>query len=77
VAEELVDGNVHVDVQKVDATQSEAQETPATHDINGVIEVEGDNAEEGLHHNSLDQQRWSAPPLELEAEGGPANDTAS
>lgn len=31
-----------------------------------MTEVEGDNAEEGLTKNALDEPRWSAPPLELE-----------
>lgn len=45
-----------------ETTQLEAQnltETP-----NDVAEVEGDNAQEGLAKNSLDESRWSAPPLE-------------
>ncbi|KAI0122715.1 guanine-1-methyltransferase-domain-containing protein [Daldinia grandis] len=32
------------------------------------VQVEGDNAEDGLEKNSLSQQRWSAPPIEQEAE---------
>ncbi|KAI1475942.1 guanine-1-methyltransferase-domain-containing protein [Daldinia eschscholtzii] len=31
------------------------------------VQVEGDNAEDGLEKNALSQQRWSAPPIEEEA----------
>ncbi|KAI8626177.1 hypothetical protein F5Y19DRAFT_229317 [Xylariaceae sp. FL1651] len=66
------------DKTSVDVTQPENQANSGDQDANGIVEVEGDNAEEGLHTNSLDQQRWSAPPLELEVvEGGPANSTVS
>ncbi len=54
------------DAQQVDMAQSEAQETSTTHNAKDIAEVEGDNAEDGLTKNSLDEPRWSAPPLELE-----------
>ncbi|XXH01397.1 hypothetical protein Hte_007757 [Hypoxylon texense] len=49
---------------------------PVAQEQQGVAEVEGDNSEEGLQKNSLDQQRWSAPPVEQEAEA-PTSGTAS
>ncbi|KAI5920563.1 tRNA-methyltransferase-domain-containing protein [Camillea tinctor] len=41
------------------------------------VEVEGDNSEEGLQKNALDQQRWSAPPVEAEKVETPCNDGIS
>lgn len=38
-----------------------------------VVEVEGDNSEDGLQKNSLNQQRWSAPPVETEEVAAPSN----
>ncbi|KAI0487144.1 hypothetical protein F4859DRAFT_327867 [Xylaria cf. heliscus] len=67
-------------VQQVVTTPLGAQETPTTQYGNNATEVEGDNAEEGLTTNALDEQRWSAPPLELEpvkdVNEKPTNDTA-
>ncbi|KAI8947569.1 tRNA-methyltransferase-domain-containing protein [Xylaria longipes] len=60
------DVTVEDDVQQVDMTPSGAQEIPMTQNANDVTEVEGDNAEEGLAKNALDEPRWSAPPLKLE-----------
>ncbi|KAI0594209.1 tRNA-methyltransferase-domain-containing protein [Biscogniauxia sp. FL1348] len=40
-------------------------------------EVEGDNSEEGLQKNALDQPRWSAPPAEAEKVETPCNDAVS
>ncbi|KAI0554856.1 tRNA-methyltransferase-domain-containing protein [Xylaria curta] len=54
------------DVQEADKPLSAAQDVPMTENVNNVTEVEGDNAEEGLTRNALDESRWSAPPLELE-----------
>lgn len=33
---------------------------------NAAVEVEDDHAEDGLEKNALDQQRWSAPPVDAE-----------
>ncbi|KAI0194293.1 guanine-1-methyltransferase-domain-containing protein [Xylaria flabelliformis] len=60
------DTTVEDDVQEVDKPLSAAQDVPMTENVNNVTEVEGDNAEEGLTRNALDEPRWSAPPLELE-----------
>ncbi|KAI0458249.1 tRNA-methyltransferase-domain-containing protein [Xylaria acuta] len=60
------DITVEDDVQQVDTTPSGAQEITMTQNANNVSEVEGDNAEEGLTKNALNEPRWSAPPLELE-----------
>ncbi|KAI1280179.1 tRNA-methyltransferase-domain-containing protein [Xylaria sp. FL0933] len=54
------------DIQQVEVAQAETQETPLTKNGTDVVEVEGDNAEEGLKRNALSEPRWSAPPLELE-----------
>ncbi|KAI0875569.1 tRNA-methyltransferase-domain-containing protein [Hypoxylon argillaceum] len=63
------DTTVDSDIQEVDATQLEAQEPRITQNADNLVEVEGDNAEEGLTKNSLDESRWSAPPPELGAAG--------
>ncbi|TGJ79544.1 hypothetical protein E0Z10_g9228 [Xylaria hypoxylon] len=66
------------DIRQVDMIEPEARETPTTQ--RDIIEVEGDNAKEGLIKNSLDEPRWSAPPLELQAANEekekPTNDIA-
>ncbi|KAI1130654.1 tRNA-methyltransferase-domain-containing protein [Nemania abortiva] len=68
-------------VQQVDTTQPEAQEDTTMQDTDNLVEVEGDNAEEGLTKNSLDEPRWSAPPLEVEIakeqEEAPTNGVAA
>ncbi|KAI0423664.1 tRNA-methyltransferase-domain-containing protein [Xylaria sp. FL1042] len=64
--EEREDVQTGDDVQQINATQSETHEISTTLNSNGVAEVEGDNAEEGLTRNALSEPRWSAPPLELE-----------
>ncbi|KAJ8108890.1 hypothetical protein ONZ43_g6289 [Nemania bipapillata] len=63
------DATSNGDAQQIDATQSEGQEasTRQTVDSSVEVEVEGDNAEQGLAKNSLDESRWSAPPPEVEA----------
>lgn len=66
VVEENEDNNVGDEAQQADVTRPDAQETSPMQNGDGVIEVEGDNAEDGLAKNSLDEPRWSAPPLELE-----------
>ncbi|KAI1734627.1 hypothetical protein F4680DRAFT_437740 [Xylaria scruposa] len=60
------DTTVEDDVQEVDKPLSAAQDVPMTGNVNNATEMEGDNAEEGLTRNALDEPRWSAPPLELE-----------
>lgn len=65
--EKTGDVTIESDAQPVDTTQSEARETLAIPNPNNLGEVEGDNAEEGLTRNSLDEQRWSAPPVDAEA----------
>lgn len=67
VVEQGGDATVEGEVQRAETTQLEAQETSATQKPSDLEEVEGDNAEEGLTRNSLDEQRWSAPPIEQEA----------
>ncbi|RWA03535.1 hypothetical protein EKO27_g11569 [Xylaria grammica] len=70
------------DVQQAGTIQIEPRETPAAQNTKDLYrpEVEGDNAEEGLIRNSLDEPRWSAPPPELETANGerekPASDIA-
>ncbi|KAI3317315.1 hypothetical protein HD806DRAFT_373484 [Xylariaceae sp. AK1471] len=70
-----------VDVEIVDTTQSGAQENSTKQSVDDLAEVEGDNAEEGLQNNTLAEQRWSAPPPELETameeKGEPTNGNAS
>ncbi|KAI4862317.1 guanine-1-methyltransferase-domain-containing protein [Hypoxylon rubiginosum] len=50
---------------------------PVVQEQQGVAEIEGDNSEEGLQKNSLDQQRWSAPPIEQEQAEAPISRTTS
>ncbi|KAI0381359.1 guanine-1-methyltransferase-domain-containing protein [Hypomontagnella monticulosa] len=70
-------GKLRRDDNTPDADQEELEDTqddsPKTEDAAGETTqttqppspaVEGDNSEEGLQKNSLDQQRWSAPPVE-------------
>ncbi|GAW22527.1 hypothetical protein ANO14919_120660 [Xylariales sp. No.14919] len=70
------------DVQQTGTIQIEPRETPVAQNTKDLYrpEVEGDNAEEGLIRNSLDEPRWSAPPPELETANGergkPASDIA-
>ncbi|KAI0856715.1 tRNA-methyltransferase-domain-containing protein [Xylaria cubensis] len=59
-------GDTTVEDEEVDKPLSAAQDVPMTENVNNVTEVEGDNAEEGLTRNALDEPRWSAPPLEIE-----------
>ncbi|KAK5630211.1 hypothetical protein RRF57_005926 [Xylaria bambusicola] len=54
------------EAQRVDTAQPDVPEASTTQNSNDVMEVEGNNAEEGLAKNALDEPRWSAPPLELE-----------
>ncbi|KAI1421587.1 tRNA-methyltransferase-domain-containing protein [Xylaria sp. FL1777] len=54
------------DVQQIDKTQPEVQEISTTENAKDIVDVEGDNAKEGLTKNALSEPRWSAPPLELE-----------
>ncbi|KAI0102550.1 tRNA-methyltransferase-domain-containing protein [Nemania sp. FL0031] len=81
VAKGPEDAQVKDDVQHVDTPQLEVQENTTTQNGNDLVEVEGDNAGEGLTKNSLDESRWSAPPLELEAtkeeKETPANGTTA
>ncbi|KAI1762299.1 guanine-1-methyltransferase-domain-containing protein [Hypoxylon sp. FL1150] len=49
------------DIEMTEPTVIQSKESAAP-EQQGVPEVEGDNSEEGLQKNSLDQQRWSAPP---------------
>ncbi|KAI1184749.1 tRNA-methyltransferase-domain-containing protein [Nemania serpens] len=65
--EQAGDVTVKSEVQPVDTTQAEAQESPTLQEASNLVEVEGDNSKEGLTRNSLDEQRWSAPPIEHEA----------
>ncbi|KAJ2968767.1 hypothetical protein NUW58_g10148 [Xylaria curta] len=60
------DATAKDDARQVDEMQVEAEEAPTTQNTNDPTEVEGDNADDGLRKNSLDEPRWSAPPLELE-----------
>ncbi|KAF2968886.1 hypothetical protein GQX73_g4712 [Xylaria multiplex] len=77
---ETVDAGVEDNVHQVEMVQSEARESPTAQSANETLEVEGDNAEEGLTKHSLNEPRWSAPPPEVEAVNGenekPTNDTA-
>ncbi|KAI0475447.1 tRNA-methyltransferase-domain-containing protein [Xylariaceae sp. FL0804] len=47
------------------ANAADATKPESEHDEDAV-EVEGENSEAGLQNNALNQQRWSAPPPELE-----------
>ncbi|KAI0536241.1 tRNA-methyltransferase-domain-containing protein [Xylaria digitata] len=75
---EAVDAGAEDNVQQVDMIKSEA--SPTAQSVKEISEVEGDNAKEGLTKNSLDEPRWSAPPLELETANEekekPTNDMA-
>ncbi|KAI1359158.1 tRNA-methyltransferase-domain-containing protein [Xylaria arbuscula] len=66
VVDENGDNKVDDETQQADGAQTDAQVTSTTQNGNDTMEVEGDNAEDGLAKNSLDEPRWSAPPLELE-----------
>ncbi|KAJ8124929.1 hypothetical protein O1611_g8711 [Lasiodiplodia mahajangana] len=60
------DAKANDDDQQLDTPPFEVQKTPTIQNGNDLVEIEGDNAREGLTKNSLDEARWSAPPLELE-----------
>lgn len=65
VGESREDITTQDDVPVKEMGQLDAQNSTPT--SNDVVEVEGDNAQEGLVKNALDEPRWSAPPLELRA----------
>ncbi|KAI1811617.1 hypothetical protein GGS20DRAFT_578953 [Poronia punctata] len=52
--------------ETVDATQTGITNNPVENAPDGVVEIEGANAMEGLEHNALAEQKWSTPPLEVE-----------
>ncbi|KAI0514656.1 tRNA-methyltransferase-domain-containing protein [Xylaria bambusicola] len=58
--------NYEAEAEQDNTAQLDAPESSTSKNGNDVMEVEGDNAEEGLAKNALDEPRWSAPPLELE-----------
>ncbi|KAI1081005.1 tRNA-methyltransferase-domain-containing protein [Whalleya microplaca] len=52
---------------------AEEHDEPDAREPGDAVQVDGENAEEGLRKNSLGEQRWSAPPLEeAKAPGGDA-----
>ncbi|KAI2635753.1 guanine-1-methyltransferase-domain-containing protein [Hypomontagnella submonticulosa] len=63
------------DVQEDDPEDGDAaDENALAAQSPSPMAVEGDNFEEGLQKNSLDQPRWSAPPVEpREAEASPSD----
>ncbi|KAI1174497.1 tRNA-methyltransferase-domain-containing protein [Nemania sp. FL0916] len=65
------------DAQQVLPTTSDIEVITTTENADEPVEVEGDNAEDGLEKNALDEPRWSAPPLEVEVEEGTAEKQTS
>ncbi|KAI0202134.1 tRNA-methyltransferase-domain-containing protein [Astrocystis sublimbata] len=57
---------VRDDDQQAEMIPPGAREILTKQDANDATQVEGDNAEEGLTRNALDEPRWSAPPPEVE-----------
>ncbi|CAJ2509228.1 Uu.00g142540.m01.CDS01 [Anthostomella pinea] len=51
---------------QVGSVEAEDQGELDTGNAKNMVKVEGENSDEGLQKNSLDQQRWSAPPLDQE-----------
>ncbi|GAP90845.1 putative tRNA (guanine-n -)-methyltransferase [Rosellinia necatrix] len=66
LVENLKDVEAEGDTKQVDNSKSQSTSQNAAQNAGDAMEVEGDNAEEGLARNSLDEPRWSAPPLEIE-----------
>ncbi|KAI0397584.1 hypothetical protein F5Y17DRAFT_349409 [Xylariaceae sp. FL0594] len=64
-AEEAEEAGLGEAVDTIEPGNEEAQVEAAKTD--GTIPVEGDNAEEGLQHNTLAEQTWLEPPPEVEA----------
>ncbi|KAI2627686.1 tRNA-methyltransferase-domain-containing protein [Hypoxylon sp. NC1633] len=70
--------NGSVAVEDIEMAESKADEPEiATQKPQSAVEVEGDNSEEGLEKNALDQQRWSAPPIEQEEKSVSMNDAVT
>ncbi|KAK6953580.1 hypothetical protein Daesc_005885 [Daldinia eschscholtzii] len=61
-------GKLKEDEDTPDAGHEEPEVAPEKgQEPQDPVQVEGDNAEDGLEKNALGQQRWSAPPIEEEA----------
>ncbi|KAI0165192.1 guanine-1-methyltransferase-domain-containing protein [Hypoxylon sp. FL1284] len=75
-AEPEIDTTLAEDVEMTEPNGARLEGTVAQ-EQQDVVEVEGDNSQEGLQKNSLDQQRWSAPPIEDEEAGPSASVSAS
>jgi len=59
--------DAQAEASKADSIQSETLDKSTGQKTDGAVEVEGDNAKDGLQHNTLAEQRWLDPPLEAEA----------